>query len=119
MPTLQPLTGEQLSYRSVNNEDGARLDVAAKGFWDHRQEAYFDVKVFNPLAPTYGSTSLPQCYRWAKFEKRRVYEERITEGERTWQFHTLSLLMFWRYGPLATIVYKHLASLISEKSSQT
>ena len=34
-PTLQPLTGEQLSYRSANIEDGARLDVVAKGFWDH------------------------------------------------------------------------------------
>ena len=34
-PTLQPLTGEQLSYRSANVEDGARLDVVAEGFWDH------------------------------------------------------------------------------------
>ena len=69
-PTLQPLTGEQLSYRSANVEDGARLDVVAEGFWDHRQKAYFDVKVFNPLAPTYSSTSLPQCYRRAELEKR-------------------------------------------------
>ena len=67
-PTLQPLTGEQLSYRSANVEDGACLDVVAEGFWDHRQ-TYFDVKVFNPLAPTYSSTSLPQCYRWAELEK--------------------------------------------------
>ena len=80
-PTLQPLTGEQLSYRSANIEDGAHLDVAAEGFWDHRQKAYFDVKVFNPLAPTYGSTSLPQCYRRAELEKRRMYEERIREIE--------------------------------------
>ena len=35
-PTLQPLTGEQFSYRSANVEDGARLDVVAEGFWDHR-----------------------------------------------------------------------------------
>ena len=30
---LQPLTGEQFSLASVNVEDGARLDVAARGFW--------------------------------------------------------------------------------------
>ena len=34
-PTLQPLTGEQFSYRSANVEDGAHLDVVAEGFWDH------------------------------------------------------------------------------------
>ena len=45
-PTLQPLTGEQFSYRSANVEDGAQLDVVAEGFWDRRQKAYFDVKVF-------------------------------------------------------------------------
>ena len=69
-PTLQSLTEEQFSYRSANVEDGARLDVVAEGFWDRRQRAYFDVKVFNPLAPTCSSTSLPQCYRRAELEKR-------------------------------------------------
>ena len=77
-PILQPLTGERFSYRSANVEDGARLDVVAEGFWDHRQKTFFDVKVFNPLAPTYSnSTSLSQCYRRAELEKRRMYEERI------------------------------------------
>ena len=33
MTHLQPLTGEQFSLASANVEDGARLDVAAKGFW--------------------------------------------------------------------------------------
>ena len=31
-PVLQPLTGEQFSYRSANVEDGACLDVVAEGF---------------------------------------------------------------------------------------
>ena len=52
-PILQPLTGEQFSYRSANVEDGVHLDVVAKGFWDHQQKAFFDVKAFNPMAPTY------------------------------------------------------------------
>ena len=117
-PTLQPLTGEQLFYRSANVEDGARLDVVAEGFWDHRQKAYFDVKVFNPLAPTYSSISLPQCYRRAELKKRRMYEERIREIEHG-SFTPLVFSCSGGMGPLATIVYKRLASLISEKSSQS
>ena len=31
-PELQPLTGETLSYRTSNYEDGAHLDVSAQGF---------------------------------------------------------------------------------------
>jgi len=116
-PTLQPLTGEQLSYRSANVEDGARLDVVAEGFWDRRQGAYFDVKVFNPLAPTYISMSLPQCYRWAELNKRRMYEERIREIEHG-SFTPLVFSCSGGMGPSATIMYKRLASLISEKSSQ-
>ena len=37
-PTLQPLTGEQPSYRSANVEDEAHLGVVAEGFWDHQEE---------------------------------------------------------------------------------
>ena len=106
-PTLQPLTGEQLSYRSANVEDGARLDVVAEGFWDHRQKAYFDVKVFNPLAPTYSSISLSQCYRQAELEKRRLYEERIREIEHG-SFTPLVFSCSGGMGPLATIVYRRL-----------
>ena len=102
-PTLQPLTGEQLSYRSANVEDEACLDVGAEGFWNHQQKAYFDVKVFNPLAPTYSSTSLTQCYRRAELEKRRMYEERIQEIEHG-SFTPLVFSFSGGMGPLTTIV---------------
>ena len=39
-PTLQPLIGEQLYYRSASIEDGACLEVVAKGFWDRQRKAY-------------------------------------------------------------------------------
>ena len=52
-PTLQPITGEALSGTSAITEDGTRLDVAACGFWGGRFEhAFFDVRVFNPHAPS-------------------------------------------------------------------
>ena len=42
-PDLQPLTGEQLTYTTANVEDGARLDIAANGFWGGRYERTFTV----------------------------------------------------------------------------
>ena len=74
--------------------------------------------LINPLAPTYSSISLPQCYRRAELEKRRSYEERIREIEHG-SFTPLVFSCSGGMGPLATLVYKRLASLISEKSSQT
>ena len=45
-PHLQPLTGEALGGASAISTDGARLDVAAGGFWGSRHErAFFDIRV--------------------------------------------------------------------------
>ena len=61
---LQPLTGERLSHRTSNSEEGALLDVCAQGFWgDRHQSAFFDVRVFNPLAPSNCRSSLTSTYR--------------------------------------------------------
>ena len=70
-PTLQPLTGEQLQYKTANSEDDARADVSAQGFWgDKRQLAFFDVRVFNPHAPSSSNSSLASTYRRHEKEKR-------------------------------------------------
>ena len=53
-PPLLPVKGESLRYRSANTEDGARMDVRADSFWGpDRQGTFFDIRVFNPLAPTH------------------------------------------------------------------
>ena len=59
MPPLQPLTSEALQYRTAVHDDNASLDIRVSGFWGlrHRQ-AFFDVRVFNSLAPFNRSTSL-------------------------------------------------------------
>ncbi len=81
-PELQPLTDERFNLRSPNVEDGARLDVRAESFWDRdRQSAFFDVRVFNPLAPTYQNLSLASSYRRNEQEKRRAYDQRVCEVE--------------------------------------
>ena len=36
-PTLVPLSGEDLSNRTANRSNKARLDLRARGFWERRQ----------------------------------------------------------------------------------
>ena len=70
-PTLQPASNERFFHRSANIECGARLDVRAQGFWGiHHQQAYFDVRVFNPLAAINCQTHRSACFRSHDCEKR-------------------------------------------------
>ncbi len=48
---LQLLTGEKLSHRTANTEDGARLDVKV-------QCEFFDIRVFYPNAQSNRSAQL-------------------------------------------------------------
>ena len=79
-PLSHPITNERFFHRSANTETGARLDVRAQGFWGaHHQQAYFDVRVFNPLATSNRQTTISTCFRSHDREKRRVYEQRVRE----------------------------------------
>ena len=81
-PQLQPLTGEVMSQRSAVQSDEARLDIKADGFWGVRgQCAFFNVRVFNPYAPSNRTSTVQKCYIRHEREKRRSYEERIREVE--------------------------------------
>ncbi len=97
-PELQPIEGEVLSRATANTQDGARLDIAASGFWGGRYEqTFFDVRVFNPLAPSNSNLPLPSCYRKHEKEKKRTYEQRIREIERS----TFTPLVFSASGGMA------------------
>ena len=114
-PGLQPITNEQMTYRSANRENGARLDVVAQSFWGRdRQCAYFDIRVFNPFAQSYLNSSLAQCYRRNEQEKKRECEQRVREIEHG-SFAPLVFSTSGGMGNTATIVYKRLVSLHAEK----
>ena len=117
-PQLQPVTGEQLTHRIANREDGARLDVVAESFWgndrQNRQSTFFDVRVFNPFAPSYQNTSLAQCYRKKELEKKRAYDKRVREIEHG-SFSPLVFSTSGGMGATATVVYKRIATLIASK----
>ena len=56
-PRLQPTTGEEFTYRSANTGEDARLDVKAERFWGiQSQDAFSDVGLFNPFAPSIRSS---------------------------------------------------------------
>ena len=117
-PILQPLSGETLHPRSAILDDNARSDVRAEGFWSCRQQhAYFDVKVFNPVAATYRNKSLQSCYHRLEAGKRREYQDRILNVEHG-SFSPLIFSTAGGMGPTATVVYRRLASLLSTKRDE-
>ena len=105
-PTLQPITA-----LSANTEDGARSDIAADGFWGGQFErTFFDVRVFNPYAPSKHTPTLSSCYR--KHENIFFKENMSFESVRSSRHHSPQLsspqLEAWAAWPLLpTNVWHH------------
>ena len=118
-PALQPITGETLTGSSAITEDGARLDIAVNGFWGGRYErAYFDVRVFNPHAPSNLQQSLASTYRRHERIKIRAYEQRVREVEHG-SFTPLVMSLSGGCSNAANVCYKRLASMLAEKWDQS
>ena len=118
-PHLQPLSGEQVNGRTNIQGDGARLDIRACRFWGGRfEKVFYDVRVFNPYAQSNRTCQLQATYRRHEQEKRRQYEQRVREVERT-SFSPLVFAASGGMGKAATSFYKRLAALLSEKRNQT
>ena len=112
-PALLPVTGESLPA-SANSNDGARSDVSALSFWNPMCRAFFDVRVFNPMAQTNWNRGLKATYRQQEQEKKLKYNQRILEVEKG----TFTPLVFSCSGgaaPEATAFIKHLALKLSIK----
>ena len=89
------------------------MDVCATGFWgNHRQKAYFDVKVFNPNASSYRGSQLSSLYRRFEQDKRRKYEQRIREVEMA-SFTPLVFSTFGGVSGATNVFYKRLGYLLS------
>ena len=118
-PHLQPVTGKQLNGATANSQDGARLDIAANGLWGGRTErTFFDVRVFNPHAPSNRHSNATSCYRKHEKEKKQAYEQRIIDLEDS-SFTPLVLSSTGGLGPAATSTYKRLATLLAGKWNQS
>ena len=91
-PDLAPLSGEVLPL-SANSADDARVDIAARDFWQRCGKAFFDVRVFNPYALTYRNRSLSSNFKTNK-EKKHQYNQRVIEIEHG----SFTPLVFSAYG---------------------
>ena len=112
-PHFHPLSGEALHFKTANWEFNARFDNAAYGFWRGRFEhSYFDVRVFNPSAPS--NPPFKSGYHCHEREKRHQYEQCVHETEHD-HFIPLAFITTRGMGGAASKVYKRLANLLTEK----
>jgi len=74
-PMLHPLAGKALRGKSSNQSDDARLDIAARGFWSTGLKAFFDVRVFNPIARRYQNIKIDKACKLNEKEKKRSYNQ--------------------------------------------
>ena len=80
IPPLQHLSGKNLPKNSNKSEE-ARLDISIRGFWQKEQSAFFDVRVFNPFAPSYRNQKLDNTFAGNEREKKRAYSQRVLQVE--------------------------------------
>lgn len=67
---------------TANSQDGAWQDIAANGLWGGRHEqTYFDIRVFNPHAPSNRQSSLANCYWKQEAIKKCAYKQQVREVE--------------------------------------
>ena len=114
-PNLQPTTPDQLSGATANSQDGARLDISANGVWGGRfEKTFFDVRVFNPYAPSNRNQTPSACYRKHEREKKRAYAQKILEVEHS-SFTPLFFSATGGMGREATCFYRRLTSMLAQK----
>jgi hypothetical protein len=115
-PCLLPVTGEILNG-GANKEDGARLDVHARGFWERQRSAFFDVRVCHPNADSYRDLTPQQIYKQHEQEKKKQYATRVMEIEHG----TFTPLVFTTTGGMAgecNRYHSRLAELLSNKKGE-
>ena len=116
-PPLNHLTGEKLQEKSANTSDEARLDVSARGFWVTGQRAFFDIRVFNPIARRYNDLSIKRSHETNEREKKRQYNERVQRVEHG----SFSPLVFNAFGGMArecSMTFKRLIDRQAEAEHQ-
>ena len=117
-PLLQPLSGEVFKYSTTNTRDNARLDLSAEGFWTRGERAFFDVRVFDPVAPSYIDQRLQTAHRLHEEQKRRMYEERVINVEHA-SFTPLIFTIAGGMGKEAQKVYSNIAESIAMSRGQS
>ena len=116
-PTLIPV-GNHVLHSTAIKDDAARLDIKASGLWGGRfEQAFFDVRVFNPCASSNLASKPIVAFRRHENQKRNHYDQRIREVEMA-TFTPLVFSACGGMGPGATATVKRIASLLADKWAQ-
>ena len=94
------------------------MDVTALGFWGAWQRAFFDIRVFDPIAPSYAKKSISSLFKSHEKEKKRKYNKRIIEIEKS----SFTPLVFTTSGGCrkeCDLVLKKLSTMISSKTKNS
>jgi hypothetical protein len=116
-PMLAPLSGEVLSYKSANADDSARSDVRVRGFNRFMKNAFFEFRVFYPLASSYAGKEPKQIYSQNERARVREYEERVKEAEAA-SFTPMVMSALGGMGKCMQDAVKCLAHRIAEKRNE-
>ena len=111
-PHLQPLNGESMSLHSAITIDNAQVDIRANGFWTGSQDAYFDIRVFHPNAPS-NAGSISSAFKKHEDVEKRAYGQHIRQIEHG-VFTPLVFLSTGGIGREATIFYKRIVDLLGD-----
>ena len=113
-PLLLEVTGEHFKAKTAKTGKDARPDVAARGFWMRGQRAFYDIRVFNPLAKCHRSKTLPKIHEMHEREKKLKYAARIIEIDHG-SFTPLVFSCFGGMSRECSYFYKRLSEKIAEK----
>ena len=64
-----------------NDAENARLDISARELYGPLQKTMFDARIFHPNAATYRNRDISSVYIQHEQEKRKKYEQRVTQVE--------------------------------------
>ena len=105
-PKLQPI-----------ENDEARLDIRARGFWRLGQSAYFDVRITNVNSNSQANIPVETIYKNHENERKRKYNDRVINCEHG----SFTPLVFSINGGMShegSVFHKHLAEKIANKTGQ-
>ena len=112
-PELLSLTGECYHQQGRKSGDECRPDIRARGFWINGQQAFFDVRVFDPSASMYANQTMQQCFAKNEKEKKRNYNERIINVDNG----SFTPLIFSIHGGMARECSTFYSELIANKKN--
>ena len=100
-----------------NRQDGARLDVRARGFWRPAQNTYLDIRTTNPFSATNMKVPLNRISIAHEQQKKREYNHRVLND----QMGTLTPCVYTTSGTMGRecqFFYKKMAQKIAEKKQE-